>query len=121
MDYKKQRTLLFLGLTIAVVMVIVQSGLLDVIFWFMLAGVVPGTDYVIMPAVMLLGYFVLGLAIISWAIKKELYPGSPSLKKAQQEANKQAAITYNRKLAAIKRKEAKESVAIANRRQRYTS
>lgn len=104
---KIRRIFLLIGLVFSTLMLASTSGLIDSVFWLLFAGVVPGTDYIVPATVMLVIYILLAVLLVKWIIRKELHPASPSLKKAQREANKEAARILDRKIIAEYRKEAR--------------
>lgn len=96
--------------------VILALGGIEMLFWLLIAGIVPGTDIVVPPLLMLTGYTALALCILFFAIRKELYPGSPTIKKAHREANKKAVKSLNQKLALERRRAIRARAQLSARR-----
>ncbi len=70
----------------SVVLIFVWPSLFDALFWFLFAGVIPGTNLVVPAGVMALIYLAALITLTSHAWRRGLYPGSARLLRAQDNA-----------------------------------
>lgn len=69
---------------------LLQSFVFEAIFVFLVTGAITGTSLTLPPGIMLVGFLALFIIFVRWVIQKQLYPGSPQVKAAQQQAHLEA-------------------------------
>lgn len=71
---------------VAILLPFVWPSLFDTFFWFLFAGIIPGTNFALPAGMMALIYLVSLIALGGHFWRRGLYPGSPRLRRAQDEA-----------------------------------
>lgn len=106
-----QRKLLLSLAAVILGILFIQLRIIDAVLWFLLAGLVPGTNYSIPPLFMLVAYTLAGVFILVWLHQRDL----KTLKK-RKTATKPARVKKASKQKIVK---AKQNSTAGTKRKKY--
>lgn len=98
------------------IVILVKTGLFDAIFWLLFAGVIPGTRFSIPPTLMLVLYIIAGVFVVKWALKNDLYVGSPTVRAEKYRANQKKRPALRRKRTVATKSNSSRKKTTARRR-----
>lgn len=83
------KSFVIISIVVIGLIAIIKLNAIDAIFWLLFAGAIPGTNISIPPTILFISYLIIGVLLVRWAFKNDLYIGSPTVK-----ANKNSAFSH---------------------------